>query len=139
MQQDLGKLLYTTEGLKLIDVQFCQYLLDHNEHLWQRLVKVRSLPINPESDIASQLYIDLASHIDNFIASLFDIKPEVYQLRQQAIDFKQLYDFKRHYIQRTIFHKYKGDIPDIKYKVDSYYINIISIISIMMRGITLIK
>ncbi len=118
--------LYNLDGLAKIDAEFVGSLKSSNLDLYNRLVTVRSNPTSfPDKD-SSNLIIEIAPYLEDFIASLFKIEADFYKLRAKHQDLANIYSCKRLFIQRQAIKKYKLEeienfaIDKIKAKLEEY-------------------
>lgn len=87
--------LYQNPGLERVDVAFLATLPDE---LRARLAAARATP--PTGKEQTQLLLELAPHVDDFIADLFSIREEVTALSARHHDLAPLYLVKRQLVQR---------------------------------------
>ncbi|MFO0388626.1 MAG: FAD-dependent oxidoreductase [Alphaproteobacteria bacterium] len=98
--------LYHRDGLVKIDGIFCDVLKAADVELFNRFVAARAVKQNPESRVQSsekeesQLLIDLAPHVEDFIAKLFRIETEMQKLAEWHHTLAPLYACKRLFVQR---------------------------------------
>ncbi len=108
--------LYHRDGLARIDALFCQALTGHDIALAQRLASARQsahteATLPPKQEAA--LLIELAPHLDAFIASLFDIATELAELRGQHTELEPLYRVKWKFVKRQAMLKLSAqDVAD---------------------------
>ncbi|MBH89096.1 MAG: pyridine nucleotide-disulfide oxidoreductase [Magnetovibrio sp.] len=101
--------LYENDGLQRIDDAFTDHLKQVDGNLNQRLVNARSKPNSLDERGASDLFLDLAPHIDDFLGHLFGIESEVLQLAERHHDLAPLFACKRLFVQRQAAKKIKAD------------------------------
>jgi NADPH-dependent glutamate synthase beta subunit-like oxidoreductase/NAD(P)H-flavin reductase len=90
--------LYRREGLVKLDGVFCDALKTADTGLYTQFMAARAvLPAEKEH---SQLLLDLAPHVDDFIGELFDIKKEITLLAEKHHALAPLYACKRLFVQR---------------------------------------
>jgi very-short-patch-repair endonuclease/NADPH-dependent glutamate synthase beta subunit-like oxidoreductase len=106
---------YNREILVKLDCDFLNYLKQNATELHNRLVAARAEYPNISDKDYSQLIIDLAPHLEDFIAELFEITSEVQNLQIQHNELAPLYSCKRLFVQRRALKKWK--VEDL---VDSY-------------------
>jgi NADPH-dependent glutamate synthase beta subunit-like oxidoreductase/NAD(P)H-flavin reductase len=92
--------LYARNGLIKLDAAFIGVLDAHDIALHNRLVTARLDPESLPDKELSQLIIDLAPHLEDFIAELFAIREEVTALKGQHFELAPLYSCKRLFVQR---------------------------------------
>lgn len=102
--------LYSRDGLVALDAKFIEELRQRDVALHNKLVKARGnfheneIVDNdsrklPEKE-QSQLIIDLAPHVEEFIAELFNIRSQVTALKEKHFNLAPLYSCKRLFVQR---------------------------------------
>jgi hypothetical protein len=69
--------LYTVAGARALDSAFCTHLAGAAPDLAARLVEARRDPSSLSLRTESDLLIAVAPHLEDFIAALFGIEPEV--------------------------------------------------------------
>ncbi len=94
--------LYCLRGLKRIDDTFLAVLATDDEGLHTRLHCGREHPgfLTPEK--YSALLMDLAPHLETFLAELFGVQVQVLERKQQQLTDKLISTCKRRFIQRAI-------------------------------------
>ncbi|MBL0318660.1 MAG: FAD-dependent oxidoreductase [Alphaproteobacteria bacterium] len=92
--------LYRREGLERVDAAFIHALKGSNIDLFNRFVKARALPGEIEAKDESNLLIELAPYVEDFIGSLFGCQKEVIALQQQHHELAPIYTCKRLFVQR---------------------------------------
>jgi NADPH-dependent glutamate synthase beta subunit-like oxidoreductase/NAD(P)H-flavin reductase len=92
--------LYRREGLERLDAIFAEHLKSTDVALFARWVEARehagSLPRKENAD----LIVDLAPHVDDFIAELFGITAEVRELQSKHHALEPLLSLKRRFVQK---------------------------------------
>ncbi|MBI4191718.1 MAG: FAD-dependent oxidoreductase [Betaproteobacteria bacterium] len=101
--------LYNRDGLLRLDAAFARALEQSDSALSQRLLAARAAPDLLAAEQESELLIALAPHVDDFIAGLFGITPEVQRLSARHNELAPLYSCKRLFVQRKAMHKFKAD------------------------------
>src|SRR4051812_35630366 len=99
--------LYEREGLGRVDTAFLDFLGQGDAALRDRLVAARANP--PGAKEESDLLIAAAPHVEDFIAQLFGIEPEVQALAAKHHELAPLYSVKRLFVQRRAMHKVKPE------------------------------
>src|SRR4051812_39763493 len=99
--------LYEREGLLRVDEAFLRFLGEADGTLRERLVAGRSNP--PAAKEESELLIALAPHVEDFIARLFGIEPELRALAAKHNELAPIYSVKRLFVQRRAMHKVKPE------------------------------
>ncbi len=92
--------LYSREGLVKLDARFVEGLKNHHVGLHNRLTAARLTPQSLPDKEHSQLIIDLAPHVEDFIAELFNVRTELATLKEKHFDLAPLYSCKRLFVQR---------------------------------------
>src|SRR5665213_1145974 len=107
--------LYRREGLARLDAAFLAQLGEVDARLSERLAAARNDPGGLEAKAASQLIVDLAPHLDDFIGGLFGIGAEIRALQAKHDALAPLYAVKRLFIQRRAV---KGVTPEQAAAID---------------------
>ena len=89
--------LYDTAGLNRLDAAFLDYL---QPELRERLTSGRTNPASLARKDESQLIIDVAPHLEDFIGHLFGITHNLNVLRDHHTDLAPIYTVKRRFVQR---------------------------------------
>jgi len=99
--------LYSTLKLKELDDVFISFLKSSNESLAGQLYAARqtSLPALKESE----LIIELAPYLDDFIADFFGIAQQVSDLSAKHNELATLFKCKRLFVQRQALRAYKPE------------------------------
>ena len=92
--------LYSTSGLSKLDGKFIDYLKNANVDLHNQLVSVRRDNDSMDKKDTSNLLIEVAPYLEDFIGELFSIEGEVKALQQRHGDIADLYSCKRLFVQR---------------------------------------
>ncbi len=92
--------LYEREGLQRVDAAFLSELVAADAALHARLLQARSDAAGLDAKQQSQLLIDLAPHVDDFLGALFGIRAQVGALATQHHRLAPLYEAKRQFVQR---------------------------------------
>ena len=101
--------LYGRDGLVRLDGQFVDFLKAQNPELHNRLMTARAAPAQLEGKPESDLIVELAPVLEEFIAELFGIAHEVGSLRSRHEALAPLYSVKRLFVQRRAAKKYGPD------------------------------
>ncbi len=88
------------EGLARLDSLFLNELEQAAADLAVRLSEARSNPAALPAKQRSELIVELAPHVEDFIAVLFRIQPEVRALQTRHHELAPLYSVKRKFVQR---------------------------------------
>ena len=90
--------LYHREGLVRLDSEFIGHLKAADSALFERLVAARANPASLAPKPASELIIALAPHLEDFVATLFDIEREMEALQAQHNVLTPLMNAKRKFV-----------------------------------------
>ena len=101
--------LYQAEGLARIDGLFLADLTTADAGLAGRLEAARAQPAALDAKGEAELLIALAPHLEDFIAGLFQIRPEVGVLAARHHELAPLYACKRLFVQRRAQRAYKPE------------------------------
>ena len=101
--------LYGRDGLVRLDGQFVDFLKAQSPELHNRLMTARAAPEPLAGKPESDLIVELAPVLEEFIAELFGIAPEVGSLRSRHEALAPLYAVKRLFVQRRAAKKYGPD------------------------------
>src|SRR6266849_6113753 len=92
--------LYRRDGLARIDALFIEHLRAGDVDLHNRLLTGRRDPGALEAKAESELIIELAPHLEDFIGELFAIAPELRALQARHHELAPIYAVKRLFVQR---------------------------------------
>ena len=101
--------LYCRTGLARLDGCFVEFLQRRNTDLHNRLMAARAAPDALAAKTYSDLIVELAVELDDFIAALFGVTDEVEALRKRHDSLAPLYAVKRLFVQRRAAKKYGPD------------------------------
>ncbi len=101
--------LYTQEGAARLDAAFMTRLAEADTPLHARLVAARAAPESVAGKDESTLLIDLAPHVEDFVAALFRIEPDVRALQARHHALAPLFALRRQFVQRKAMNAYKAD------------------------------
>ena len=101
--------LYDPEALARLDASFVAFLAEADPALSQRLKTARAAPESIAAKDESTLLVELAPHVDDFIARLFGIEAEVQALAARHHELAPLFSVKRLFVQRRALHKVKPE------------------------------
>src|SRR5258707_11977942 len=100
--------LHERDGLVRLDAAFLDYLGAAESALRPQLEAAREGPIlDPKSE--SALIIEIAPHLDDFLAELFGIQAEFRTLAARHHELAPLYAVKRQFVQRRAANRIKPD------------------------------
>ncbi|MSQ69667.1 MAG: pyridine nucleotide-disulfide oxidoreductase [Betaproteobacteria bacterium] len=92
--------LYDRDGLKRLDSAFLNHLAAANEALSSRLEAARREPEQLDLKAESALILELAPHLDPFVAELFGIESDALALKHQHDRLAPIFSIKRQFVQR---------------------------------------
>jgi len=101
--------LYSIEGARRIDGLFLGHLRAADAGLAGRLDAARSAPESLEPKAEAALLIALGPHLEDFLAQLFGIAPEVQALESIHHELAPLFAVKRQFVQRKAANAHKAD------------------------------
>jgi NADPH-dependent glutamate synthase beta subunit-like oxidoreductase/NAD(P)H-flavin reductase len=101
--------LYTPAGLARLDRVFIDHLAAGDATLAARLQAARADPAALEPKAESQLILDLAGPVEDFIGTLFGVTAALNDLRVRHSDLAPLYTCKRLFVQRRALKSYGGE------------------------------
>src|SRR6185295_17150479 len=99
--------LYERAGLQRVDAAFLAFLREANEGLHARLLAGRGNFAQLKTREESDLLVELAPHVEDFLARLFGIEAEARALAERHNELAPLYSIKRLFVQRRAMHKVK--------------------------------
>lgn len=99
--------LYSHDGLSKLDSLFVADLAEANTALHNRFVAARADISSIAAKDESDLLVELAPHVEDFIARLFGISKEVAALSARHHALSPLYSCKRLFVQRRAIKAYK--------------------------------
>src|SRR5919206_4047868 len=92
--------LYERDGLIRLDRAFVAHLAAADVGLHDRLMAGRADPEALDCKAESDLLVDLAPHVEDFLGDLFGIAGEVRALQKKHDELAPLYSVKRLFVQR---------------------------------------
>jgi NADPH-dependent glutamate synthase beta subunit-like oxidoreductase/NAD(P)H-flavin reductase len=92
--------LYAHEGLARIDALFLDELLACAPLLHQNLIAARLDPKSLAAKAESELVIQIAPYVEDFISKLFNIQDDLRALQSRHHDLAPIYHVKRQFVQR---------------------------------------
>src|ERR1700721_2673972 len=92
--------LYDRDGLIRLDRAFVAHLADADVALHDRLVTARVDAAAVEKKAESELIVDLAPHVEDFLGQLFGIETELREMQVRHDALAPLYTVKRLFVQR---------------------------------------
>ena len=109
--------LYRQDGLVRLDAAFLDQLGDVAPALRARLEQARLDPPAPHVKQASDLIIELAPYLEDFIGEVFGITAELRALQNRHSNLAPLYSVKRRFVQRKAV---VGQTPDSAARIDGF-------------------
>jgi len=107
--------LYRRDGLARLDAVFLEHLAAADASLRSRLDATRAGPSGLESKAESALILEIAPHLDDFLAELFGIQAEFRALAARHHELAPIHAVKRQFVQRRAANKVS---PEDAAKVD---------------------
>ncbi|MDO8413333.1 MAG: FAD-dependent oxidoreductase [Gallionellaceae bacterium] len=101
--------IYDRDGLHRLDSSFVSYLAESQPALAERLLAARSALEHEYKLEESQLIIELAPYVEEFIGHLFGIEPQLRALAERHNELAPLFSCKRLFVQRKAVQKYKAE------------------------------
>ena len=102
--------LYSVDGLARVDARFIDELTAADAKLAERLVAARSQSDALDAKAEAALLIDVAPHVEDFLARLFGIAGAVQALEAQHHALAPLFAIKRQFVQRKAMNAWKADV-----------------------------
>ncbi|HZK88844.1 MAG TPA: FAD-dependent oxidoreductase [Stellaceae bacterium] len=99
--------LYERDGLTTLDREFVAHLAAGDVALHDRLMAARVDVDAVERKTESELIVDLAPHVEDFLGALFGIEPEIRELQVRHDALAPLYSVKRLFVQRRALKEIK--------------------------------
>lgn len=101
--------LYDRAGLVRLDAAFVGWLKESHVEAHARLMAARANPDALADKDESNLLIELARPLEDFLASLFDVAAEAAELRGRHNKLAPIFDCKRLFVQRYVTRTIKAD------------------------------
>ncbi|MBI1779301.1 MAG: FAD-dependent oxidoreductase [Proteobacteria bacterium] len=101
--------LYELAGLLRLDQRFVQHLREGDTGLFNRLMAARAEPAKLEAKDESELLIELAPHLDDFVGALFGLSREIAALASDHEALAPLFTVKRLFVQRRAAKEFKPE------------------------------
>ena len=101
--------LYGRDGLVRLDARFVDFVKARNLDLHNRLMAARAAPDQVAGKAESDLIVELAPELEDFVAELFGIASEVRALQARHQALAPLYTVKRLFVQRRAAKKYSSE------------------------------
>jgi len=102
--------LYCVDGAARIDARFVAHLTRADAPLTERFERARAAPASLSAKEEATLLIDVAPHVEDFLAELFGIEDAVRALEARHHALAPLFAVKRQFVQRKAMNAYKADV-----------------------------
>jgi NADPH-dependent glutamate synthase beta subunit-like oxidoreductase/NAD(P)H-flavin reductase len=102
--------LYDRDGLARLDAAFAGWLQTANVDVHARLMAARAAPDQLAAKDESNLLIEVARPLEDFLGALFGVAQEASKLRARHSALAPLYDCKRLFVQRYVARSIKPDV-----------------------------
>ena len=102
--------LYSAEGVGRLGGLFVAHLREADAGVATRLVSARANPESLSRKDESELLIAIGPHLEDFLARLFGIEPDVRALEESHHELAPLYAVKRLFVQRKAMNAHKADV-----------------------------
>ena len=102
--------LYSAEGAARVDGQFVVHLREVDANLAVRIAAARENPDALSRKDEADLLIALGPHVEDFLARMFGVEPEVRALEEMHHELAPLYVVKRLFVQRKAMNTHKAEI-----------------------------
>src|SRR6266702_268055 len=101
--------LHERHGLARLDAAFLGFLEASDSALKPRLLAARQNPASLDAKAESALILEIAPHLDDFLAELFGVQAEFRALAARHHELAPLYAVKRQFVQRRAANRIKPD------------------------------
>ncbi len=101
--------IHERDGLARLDAAFLGFLEASDSALKARLLAARENPAGLAAKAESALILEIAPHLDDFLAELFGIQAEFRALAARHHELAPLYAVKRQFVQRRAANRIKPD------------------------------
>lgn len=106
--------LYSHDGLSKLDAAFVNHLTQADVELYNRFITARSNHSALEHKDESQLILDVAPHVEDFIGIVFGIQSDIQKLSARHHRWAPIHACKRLFVQRRAIKAYKPtDVEDV--------------------------
>jgi NADPH-dependent glutamate synthase beta subunit-like oxidoreductase/NAD(P)H-flavin reductase len=105
--------LYGRDGLARLDGRFLAWLEQRDGALGERLAAARRAPGSLAGEAESELLIELAPIVEDFVGVLFGIEHELGDARRARADLAPIFEVKRQFVQRRAIRKYAGEVGSL--------------------------
>lgn len=97
---------FSLSGLIKLDQNFLSYLSQQDFELYAKYVHYRSEVPKVDTPATSEILIEVAKYLDDFVAEIFCIETENETLKRKYLKFNAIYECRRKFIQRHALVKY---------------------------------
>src|SRR3989475_12786824 len=104
--------LYSVEGALAIDQRFGEHLRAADTALADRFAAARAAPDALSRKDEATLLIDVAPHVEDFLARLFDIESDVRTLEARHHEWAPAFAVRRQFVQRKAMNAHKADVAE---------------------------
>src|SRR4051812_47901795 len=101
--------LYARDGLARLDAAFVAWLKESSVEAHARLMTARTAPDALAAKDESNLLIEVARPLEDFIGALFGVAAEAASLRAEHVKLAPLYDWKRLFVEGYVTRALKPD------------------------------
>lgn len=101
--------LYAREGLARVDAAFVADLAASNADVHNRFVAARNNPASLNDKDHSNLLIEVAPYLEDYLGKLFGIEADVKKMQAAHHELGAIYTVKRLFVQRQAAKKYKPE------------------------------
>ncbi len=105
--------LHDRDGLVRLDARFMAFLEGRDADLKARLEAARLAPDDLERETESELVIDLAPVLEDFIGELFGVRTELGAVRAAREPLALIYSVKRLFVQRRAVKKHAAEAENL--------------------------
>jgi NADPH-dependent glutamate synthase beta subunit-like oxidoreductase/NAD(P)H-flavin reductase len=110
--------LYDRDGLARLDSAFVAWLKEANVEAHARLMAARTAPDQLSAKDESNLLIEIARPLEDFVGALFGVSAQASELRGRHTRLAPLYDCKRLFVQRYVTRAIKPDAVTAEPPID---------------------
>lgn len=100
---------FSLSGLIKLDQNFLSYLSQQDFELYAKYVHYRSEVLKVDAPATSEVLIEVAKYLDDFLAEIFCIQTENDASKRKHLKFNAIYECRRKFIQRYALVKYPSD------------------------------
>ena len=104
--------LYARDGLVKLQQEFEKYLREKNSEIAAKFFDLKTSEAKTAAQ-KSQILIDVARVLEDFIAELFDIKKENSDLKKRHDELQKIYQIRREFVQRDVSKKFSDAVAGV--------------------------